>query len=173
MEFRLEDEVPMSAQELWLILHTPEFDAFVAKEYGLKAYIELDRNTLDNVMRRRVRVIKKVDLNYAVKRLAQKVLGGDELVYEEIQEKYFDRFEMSWRIVPPVLKDKFEAYGILLLKPIDENRCIRIREGIVQIHMFGVTQMLEWIAGLQTKRTKDKFPHVVSNWKLKKQMSKS
>ena len=82
MEFHLEHEVPMSAQELWLLLHTPEFDAFVAKEYGLKAYIELERNILDNMIRRKVRIVSKVDLNYVVQRLAHKVLGGDELVYE-------------------------------------------------------------------------------------------
>ena len=38
MDFYVENEIPMSAQELWRTMHTPEFDAFVAREYGLYAY---------------------------------------------------------------------------------------------------------------------------------------
>ena len=35
MDICIENEIPMSAQELWQTWHTPEFDAFTAKEYEL------------------------------------------------------------------------------------------------------------------------------------------
>ncbi|MBF0452073.1 MAG: hypothetical protein HQK75_15325 [Candidatus Magnetomorum sp.] len=42
MNFYIENEIPISAQELWQAMHTPPFDAFVKKEYHLIAYIELE-----------------------------------------------------------------------------------------------------------------------------------
>ena len=35
MDFYVENEIPMSAQELWQTMHTPKFDTFVAREHGL------------------------------------------------------------------------------------------------------------------------------------------
>jgi len=171
MKFHIENEVQMSATELWQTLHTPEFDAFVAREYGLKAYIEIEKQTSNHMMHRRVRIITKVDLNYTAQRIANRILGGDELVYEEIQEKYFDRFEMHWRIEPPVFKDKFQMSGLLMLKPIDDNRCLRIREGIIDVGLFGLNGLLEMFYTLQSRRVKDRFAMVVEKWKSQNQIS--
>lgn len=171
MKFHIENEVRMSAEQLWQTLHTPEFDAFVAGEYGLKEYIELEKQTLNHMMRRRVRIITKVDLNYTAQSIANRILGGDELVYEEIQEKYFDRFEMHWRIEPPVFKDKFQMSGVLRLEHIDDNRCLRIREGTIDVGLLGANGLLKMFYTLQSKKVQDRFAMVVDKWKSQNQIS--
>ncbi len=68
MDFYVENEIPMSAQELWRTMHTPEFDAFVAREYGLYAYIELERQVSDNMLKRRVRIVDRDNLRLIASR---------------------------------------------------------------------------------------------------------
>jgi hypothetical protein len=165
MHIYIENEIPMSAEELWQTMHTPEFDAFVAKEYGLSGYIELERLVSDNMLKRRVRIVSTIDRNYMIQSLARKILGQDKLIYEEIQEKCLDRYEMCWRIIPPVFPEKFDAYGTLRLIPEGRNRCIRVREGMIQVRLPGVDGLMKMIAAVQSEKTKDRFPQVVEKWK--------
>ena len=168
MDFRLENEIPMSAQELWRTLHTPEFDTFTAREYELKAYMELEKQVSDNLIHRRVHITIGTDLSYIPFGLAHKILGGNEIIYEEIQDKYLDRYEMHWKnkwIEPSLFKDKIRVSGVLRLNPIDEGRCKRIREMSIHIRIFGVGHILEGMAAEQAKRTSDKFSRVVAKWK--------
>ena len=166
----------MSARELWQILYTPEFDAFLAKEYGHKAYVELERESSDRMMRRRMKIVSKVDLsemdlNYVARKIAQKILNRDQLGYEVIQEKYFDPFEMRWKVEPPLFKDKFQAYGVLRLEPIDENWCLRIIEGTVKVGIPGLDGLLERIVALQIEQAKNRFAKVVEKWKSENKCS--
>ncbi|KPA17055.1 SsrA-binding protein [Candidatus Magnetomorum sp. HK-1] len=165
MVFYLENEIPMSAQELWQTMHTKRFDAFVAKEYNLLAYIELEKQISNDIMKRRVRIISKIDRNYLTRSIAKRILGSDILVYEEIQKKYLNRFELHWQIIPPVFKDKFKASGLLKLEPIDNSKCIRIREGSLDISLFGANRLMEIIAAAQSKKSKDRFCQIVEKWK--------
>ena len=166
MDIRLENEVPMSAHQLWQTLHTPEFDAFITKEYRFYPHIQLERQSSDHLIRRRVRImLAGVDLPDIARNAANKVLGGDEIVYEEIQEKHSDRLEMRWRVKPPVLKEKFHASGLLRLVPIDGSRCLRIMEGRIHVGLFGLGGLLERITAEQAKRTSDEFCQVVAKWK--------
>jgi hypothetical protein len=168
MDIRLENVIPMSAQELWRILHTPEFDAFIAREYEFKAYTELERKVSDNMIERQVRIIVSTDLSYIPFGLAHKFLGSNEIIYEEIQGKYLDRYEMylkaKW-IKPSSFKDKVQVSGELRLIPIDEERCKLIREASVHIRIFGVGHILEGMAAEQARKTSEKFSHVVAKWK--------
>jgi len=168
MKFYLENEIPISAQELWQTMHTLVFDDFVAKEYDLIAYIELEKQISDNMIQRRVRVISNLNKNYITQHIGKKILGSDVLTYEEIQTKYLNKFELHWKIIPPVLTDKFEASGILRLEPINENRCIRIREGGIHIAMFGAERLMKMVAAVQSKKNNDRFSQVVEKWKLQK-----
>ena len=168
MDFRLENEIPMSAQELWRTLHTPEFDTFTAREYELKAYMELEKQVSDNLIHRRVHITIGTDLSYIPFGLAHKILGGNEIIYEEIQDKYLDRYEMHWKnkwIEPSLFKDKIRVSGVLRLNPIDKGRCKRIREMSIHIRIFGVGHILEGMAAEQAKRTSNKFSRVVAKWK--------
>jgi len=96
MDIRLENEIPISAEELWRILHTPEFDAFTAREYQLKEYIELEKQVSGCLIQRRVRIVTGTDLSYIPFGLGIRLLGGNEVIYEEVQNKYRDRYEMNW-----------------------------------------------------------------------------
>ena len=168
MDISLENEVPISAKELWQTLHTPEFDAFTAKQYELKAYMELEKKQVsDNLIHRRVRIITGTDLSYIPLGMAHKILGGNEIIYEETQDKYLDRYEMRWKnkwIEPPLFKDKIRVSGVLRLVPIDEDLCSRIREMSLHIGIFGVGPILEGMAAEQAKKTSKKFPQVVARW---------
>ena len=48
MNIRLDKEIPMAAQELYRILRTPEFPAFLANEYGVSANIEIQEKYIGN-----------------------------------------------------------------------------------------------------------------------------
>ena len=169
MDISLENEVPISAKELWQTLHTPEFDAFTAKQYELKAYMELEKKQVsDNLIHRRVRIITGTDLSYIPLGMAHKILGGNEIIYEETQDKYLDRYEMRWKnkwIEPPLFKDKIRVSGVLRLIPVDEGRCKRIREMSISIRIFGIGPILEGMASQQAKKTSGKFSHLAARWK--------
>lgn len=168
MDIRIGNEIPISAQELWQILHTPEFDAFTAKEYELKEYTEIERSVTESLTKRRVRVVTGTDLSYIPWGLAHKILRGNRVVYEETQYKYNHRYEMRWCskwIEPPLVKDKIRVSGTLGLIPIDEGRCKRIREMSIHIDLFGVGPILERMVAEQAKKTSGKFSQVVAIWK--------
>ena len=168
MDIHIKNEIPISAKELWQTLHTPEFDAFIAREYEFKEYTELEKQVSGNLIHRRVRITTGTDLSYIPLGLAHKILGGNEIIYEEIQDKYLDRYEMHWEnkwIEPSSFKDKICVSGVLRLIPIDEGRCDRIREMNIAIRIFGIGKILEAIAAEQAKKTSRKFSQVVAKWK--------
>ncbi|MBW1792632.1 MAG: hypothetical protein JRJ14_10325 [Deltaproteobacteria bacterium] len=78
MDTLLENEIPISAEELWRTLHTPEFDAFTAREYEFKEYTELEKQVSGNLIHRRVRITTGTDLSYIPFGLAHKILGGND-----------------------------------------------------------------------------------------------
>ncbi|HUV49791.1 MAG TPA: DUF2505 family protein [Anaerolineae bacterium] len=165
MEFRLENEIPVSAQELWHALYTPEFDSFVARECELYPHVQIKRQSSSCLIRRQVRIrLACVDMPDIVRSAVKKVFVGDEIIYEEIQKKNSNRFEMRWRIHPPVFKEKFHASGVLRLASIDGSRCLRIMEGRIHVGLFGVGGLLERITAEQVKRTSDQFCQVVAKW---------
>ncbi|HIJ57897.1 MAG TPA: hypothetical protein HPQ03_17485 [Deltaproteobacteria bacterium] len=168
MNFRIENVIPMSAQGLWAVLHTPEFDAFMAREYGLKIYSELEKNLSDKMMQRRLRVVTTVNLNFVMQMIYDQILGKAELEYEVIQEKCLNRYAMYWEIVPPVLVDKFRFSGMIRLKPIDEKRCLMIREGNIQIDISMGKLILESIIATKSKIMKHRFRQLVEKWKYEK-----
>ena len=168
MNFRIENVIPMSAQGLWAVLHTPEFDSFMAREYGLKIYSELEKNLSDKMMQRRLRVVTTVSLNFVMQMICNQILGKSELEYEVIQEKCLNRYAMYWEIVPPVLVDKFRFSGMIRLKPIDEKRCLMIREGNIQIDISMGKLILESIIATKSKIMKHRFRQLVEKWKYEK-----
>ena len=168
MNFRIENVIPMSAQGLWAVLHTPEFDSFMAREYGLKIYSELEKNLSDTMMQRRLRVVTTVNLNFVMQMIYDQILGKAELEYEVIQEKCLNRYAMYWEIVPPVLVDKFRFSGMIRLKPIDEKRCLMIREGNIQIDISMGKLILESIIATKSKIMKHRFRQLVEKWKYEK-----
>ena len=168
MDIRIGNEIPMSAQGLWQILHTPEFDALTAKEYELKEYTEIEKSVTESLTKRRVRVVTGTDLSYIPWGLAHKILRSNRVVYEETQYKYNHRHEMRWSnkwVEPLLFKDKIRCSGTFRLIPIDNARCRRIREMSIHIDIFGVGPILEGIVAEQAKKTSGKFSRVVARWK--------
>jgi hypothetical protein len=167
MDIRHEDVIPISAQELWRVLQTSEFDDFVAREYELKAYREIEKQVSNNLIERRLRIVASADLSYIPFGLAHKILDSNEIIYEEIQGKYLDRYEMYWKdkwIEPVSFRDKIQVSGKLQLIPIDDARCKLIREGSVHIKIFGVGLLLEGMAAKQVENISKKFARVVAKW---------
>jgi len=168
MDIRIANEIPMSAQGLWQIMHTPQFDAFTAREYELKEYTEIERSVAETLTRRRVRIVTGTDLSYIPWGLAHKILHGNRVVYEETQYKYNHRYEMRWSgkwIEPRLFKKKVRVSGTVRLIPIDDGRCKRIREMSIHIDIFGVGPILEGIVAEHAKKTSGKFSRVVAKWK--------
>ncbi|MEE8381685.1 MAG: hypothetical protein V3R78_07405 [Thermodesulfobacteriota bacterium] len=55
-----------------------------------------------------MRIITGTKFSYIPFGLAHKILGSNEVVYEEIQDKYRDRHEMHWEN-KQLLQEKFKA----------------------------------------------------------------
>ena len=168
MNFCIETVIPMSAPDLWSVLHTPEFDAFMAREYGLKVYSELEKNLCGQMMQRRLKVVTKPGLNFVTQMICNQILGKSELEYEVIQEKYLYRYSMYWEIVLPVLKDKFELSGMIRLKSMDEKRCLMIREGNIHIGISVGKVIIESIIATKSQIMKNRFRQLVEKWKYEK-----
>jgi hypothetical protein len=114
-----------------------------------------------------VRITVGTDLSYIPFGLAHKILGSNEIIYEEIQGKYLDRYEMYWKdkwIEPSSFRNKIQVSGNLQLIPVDDAQCKLIREAIVHIQIFGVGHILEGMAAEQAKKTSEKFSQVVAKW---------
>ena len=153
---------------MWRILHTPEFDAFTAREYELKEYTELEKKVSDNLIQRKVRVVTGTELSYIPFGMAHKLLGGNEVVYEEIQNQYLDRYEATWKnqwIEPARFRDKIRVSGTLRLHPLDEEWCRRVRDMRIHIRIFGIGPILEGMAAEQAKKTGQRFSQMVAKWK--------
>jgi hypothetical protein len=171
MKFRFADEVPMSAREFWDTAHSPDFSAFLTREYGV-VQRELERETADHLVRRRLRIAVCRNLPDWVCKIATELLGTDEMVYDEIQDIRLDAFELRWSIEPPVLRDKIHGSGRLWLTPIDANHCMQSIEGEILVKIFGVGGKLEDVIVQEIRDSNENLAEVVARWKIRNAASR-
>jgi hypothetical protein len=81
------------------------------------------------------------------------------------QKNHPDRHELQWRLSLPVLRKKFQAFGMLQLFHLDESRCFVILEGNIHIGRFGVGRLLERKVVKRVKRESDQFSNMIAKWK--------
>lgn len=165
MDFTIEHIIPLSREEYWKILHTPEFETFQAKELGLKVYDEIAREQEGTIIRRRVKVKPEAQLPASVQKIVSSYISLEDLGYIEEQVRYDDKYYLEFRIHPPVLKDRIHIAGVFSLEERDEQSCLRLLEGEIKISMFGVGGIVERFILEELRRTYEKIPGVVEKWK--------
>ena len=164
VRFRIANEIPMSAQTLWETAHTPEFCAFLAREYGL-IQREMDREIHGDMMHRRIRTVVARSVPEWIGSIVTCFLGTKEITYDEIQEKRLDRFEMCWYIESPVLRDRICCSGTLRLTPVDAECCVRTVEGEILVKLIAIGGTLEKSICKEIKNTAQNLAEVVTKWK--------
>jgi hypothetical protein len=165
MRFSIEHILPISREEYWRILHTPEFEAFQAEKLGLKEYREIARKEENGVVYRQIQVVPRVEIPETALKIVRGYLKDREIGYIEHQEKYPDQFFLKFRIEPPVLKDKIRVEGTFSLLPDTEETCLRTLEGEVTVQLLGVGKIVERFVVDELKRVYDRIPQVIKEYR--------
>jgi hypothetical protein len=166
VRFRIANEIPMSAEDLWNTAHKPEFLAFLAGEHGLMQR-EMERKIRDRWMHWRVRVTVCRSLPDFINKLVRGVLGAEEIAYDEIHEKRLDDFELFWRIESPMIKEKVQGSGTVRLMPMDGGRCLRTIEGEIHVRVFGVGGTMEKFIAREIQEASRNLAGLVVKWKAR------
>ncbi len=162
---RIVHELPIAAERFWELLHDPAYEAFQAAGLGLGGYEELERRIEGSVMHRRIRVMPKIEVPAAIRKVIG--AGGKDagaMGYIEDQEKQLDRYELRWWVDPPVLVGKLQVGGLFRLEPIGDTRCRRVLDGEVKIGIPIVGGTVEKFVLQEVKKTYDKVPEIVAEW---------
>jgi len=142
MRLSCEHRIPMSAERFWSILHTPAYEARVADALGLAEYREVERREEPQAVFRRIEARPRA-LSPAMQKLLQRAAGVESASYVEEQWRSRDAMEVRWRAVPSVLRDRTRVEGVVRVEPIDEDSCLRILEGEVEIRVPVLRRILE------------------------------
>lgn len=162
---RIEHELPIAAERFWALLHDPAYEAFQAEGLGLAGYEEVERKIDGQVMHRKIRVIPKIEVPAAIRKVIG-VGGADagSMGYIEQQDKRLDKYELRWWVDPPILVGKLQVGGLFRVEPIDDKRCRRILDGEVKIGIPIVGGTVEKFVLQEVKKTYDKVPGIVAAW---------
>lgn len=160
---RIVHELPIGAERFWELLHDPAYESFQAKGLGLAGYEEVERRIDGQVMHRKIRVVPKIEVPAAIR----KVIGAGDagaMGYIEQQDKRLDKFELRWWVDPPILVGKLQVGGLFRVEPLDDKRCRRILDGEVKISIPVVGGTVEKFVLQEVKKTYDKMPGIVADW---------
>ncbi len=78
-----EHRIRRDARDLWEVLHTPAFEAHLARAIGLAEYTELEREETEDAVYRRIRVVPRIP--GAFRRLLRGFGAGEKISYIEEQ----------------------------------------------------------------------------------------
>ena len=133
MKLYCEHRILRNARDLWEVLHTPAFEAHLARAIGLAEYTELEREESEDAVYRRIRVVPSIPGGF---RSLLRGVGANEKV-SYIEEQWRSRTEMTvrWEMTPSVLADRAKIQGLIRIEPLGKASCRRILEGAVKVRI--------------------------------------
>jgi len=134
--------MPFAADHLWAILHTPEYEALVARALGLAEYREIERREEPDAVHRRIEARPRA-LSPALQRTLRRIAGVSSASYVEEQWRSRTARSVRFRAVPSVLADRVRVEGTVRIEPLDEASCRRVLEGTVEVRIPVLGGMLE------------------------------
>jgi len=154
MKLHCEHRISKSAEDLWQVLHTPEFEARLGKAIGLSEYVEIERSEDEKSIYRRIRVVPAVPPAFMF--LLRHLQAGDTIRYIEHQWRSKSAMEVRWEMQPSILADRAEIKGVIRIVPVDARTCVRILDGHVDVRLFGLRSMIEQAVVASTVDAYDK-----------------
>lgn len=159
-----EHVIPMEAHAYFRLNNDPEFEQFQAERINLESYEEVERSENGGKIHRRIQVVPDIQLPGAIRKVVDKQLGDRKLYYEELRDYVDGELEYTWKIVPPVMADRMDVGGKVVVEPIDEGSCKRILDGETKANVFGIGGMLEKFLVREMTNAYDLIPGVVKEW---------
>lgn len=142
MKLACAHEIPLSAEAFWDVIHSPRYEALVAETIGLHEYSELERRDERDAIYRRIR--SRPELPEALAALFRRIAPrGAAPSYVEEQWRAKEARVVRWRMEPSVLADRIRVEGVLRVEPIDDARCRRVLEGVVEVKLLGLGALVE------------------------------
>ena len=141
MKLYCEHRILRDAGDLWEVLHTPDFEAHLARAIGLAQYTELEREESEEAVYRRIRVVPSIPSGF--RRLLRGVGAHEKVSY--IEEQWRSRTEMTvrWEMTPSVLADRAEIQGLIRIQPLGGASCLRILDGAVKVRLPALGRAIE------------------------------
>jgi len=135
----LKHEINCSAKQFWPVFFDKHFnETMFRKALGFPEYEIVEQTETDGAVHRIVRGRPKMNLPKPLMKLL-----GDRFGYTE--EGSFDPKTEIWRfeMTPSTLAGKLRNEGTTRVEPIDDGKCRRVAEIIVEAKVFGLGGLLE------------------------------
>jgi hypothetical protein len=133
MKLYCEHRILRDAQDLWEVLHTPTFEAHLARSIGLSEYSELEREETEDAVYRKIRVVPSIPGGF--RRLLRGAGADEKISYIEEQWRSRAEMEVRWKMTPSILADRAQIGGRIRIEPLDEASCLRILDGVVKVRI--------------------------------------
>jgi hypothetical protein len=141
MKLYCQHRIQKSADELWRVLHTAEFEAHLGRAIGLSQYRELERNEDEGEICRKIRVVPTVPAAFSS--LLRDARAEESVSYIERQWRDKRNMEVRWEMEPSILADRVRIDGVILIEPINARTCLRILDGSVEVGIVGLARVIE------------------------------
>ena len=163
LNFTLEHEIACGVERFWKLFFDADFTRDMIVD-GL-GFARCDVGPTEDHGETRTRpmqVVPKLDLPAAVAKVLGPKLGYSEAgTYHVAKERWNYKLRMS------VLSERIGLSGDVWVKPIDEERCIRVSEHTVQIKIFGIGSMAERAAEKNMRDGWGKSAKWMNDWLAK------
>lgn len=137
MKINLRHPFPCTPDRYWQSYWDAAFEAEVRKVTNI-ARDTLSDTTEGGIRTRRQRITSSMKLPPA----AVKLMGTDQLSYEQTSRIDQAKGVLTWEIHPPVLQTQLKASGVMRVEATPDG-CVQILEGDVTCSIFMVGKQLE------------------------------
>ncbi len=139
LNFTLEHEIDCSAERFWALFFDADFtQKMICEGLGFGRCDVGETVDKGDLRMRPMQVTPKLDLPAAVAKVLGPKLGYTETgTYNVPKERWHYELKMS------VLSDRISIFGDVTVKPLGDDKCIRVSEHGVKIKIFGVGSMAE------------------------------
>jgi hypothetical protein len=161
MRLEAEHFVPADPATYWELMEDPEFLAATDANSGLLRETLKDQAGAGRDGRRLLHV--RWTSQRKLPRVVKKVLGADRLRYELIQHMDDAGFRMSWEIVPPISKDRFDGTGEFWIEPAPGG-CVRKVTGSIDIRLPIVGGRIEKMLAAEISKSHAANAKTATEW---------
>ncbi len=141
MKLYCEHRISLGADDLWTLLHTPDFEAHLGRAIGLSEYRELERSEDSEAVYRKIQVTPGIHESFRT--LLRRVGASGSVSYIEEQWRSKGEMEVRWEMKPSVLAERVRVAGVIRIEPVDQQSCLRILDGVVKVRLPGLGRLIE------------------------------
>ncbi len=137
MRFELKHTFTCDAATLWSITEDPEFERRLGElSQSTREIIELRDEAGERY------ALKRITLQRELPGAMKKVIGGEQITYDQETWRPTDGNKLRWKISPKVLAGRFVGEGTTRVREVGE-KCERIISGDLQVNVPIVGRKME------------------------------